>query len=147
VQNRYRNKFIGKHKVWIAISAAETAIPIFFPNKMVLTKDVYLEKSIIALLIPFICENYLYGVYVFWQDICSPNYSKIAQGFLKTEKFQILPVWINLEKLLNTRLIKDFWGILKQIVYDISCCLKIKMSWKLILSIAQKNLAKILYKA
>ena len=89
---------------------------------MTITQNNLSGNSIIAPLIPFIFENYPYGVYVFWSDLSSPHYSKIAQGFLEAEKFKIAPIWVNLRNLLNTRPIKGFGGILKQKVYKNSCC-------------------------
>jgi len=124
VKYKYQEKFEKKILVWIAISPAGVSTPIFFESKMAINQDVYLDKCIKARLIPFIRRNYPNGGYVFWPDLASSHYAKKVQDYLQAEKIQVVPKEVNPANLPKARPIEDFWGILKQKVYENGWCAK-----------------------
>ena len=115
IKNKYVTKF--EPKIW-AISSRGMTRPIFFRTRLAVNQNVYKEKCLKRSLIPFIREKYRHRRYVFWPDLASLHYANSVQNYLLSEKVKIVPKIVNLANLSKARPIEDFWGYLKQKVYN-----------------------------
>ena len=69
-------------------------------------------------LIPFIKKYHSTDLHVFWPDLASSHYANSVQDYLKSEKIEFLPKDMNSANAPKLHPIEDFWGILKQKVYE-----------------------------
>ena len=118
IKNRYVTKFEPKILVYLAISPRGMSRPIFFRTGLAVNQNVYKEKCLKLSLIPFIRDKYRHRPYVFWPDLASSHYANSVQNYLLSEKVKIVPKMVNLANVSKARPIEDFWGCLKQKVYN-----------------------------
>ena len=69
-------------------------------------------------LIPFIKKYHSTDLWVFWPDLASSHYANSVQDYLKSEKIEFVLKDMNPANAPKLRPIEDFWGILKQKVYE-----------------------------
>ena len=58
--------------------------------------------------------------FVFWSDLASVHYAKIILDYLEDKQVEIVPREDNPPNLPECRPIKNFWSILRGIVYEIN---------------------------
>ena len=86
-------------------------------SNLAINQVVYLE-ILRTHLKPFIKRYYSTGGYVFWPDLPSSYYASSVQDYLKSEKVLFVPKDINPANVPKAQPIEDFWGTLKQKVYE-----------------------------
>jgi len=118
VKNKYKSKFEEKVLVYIAISARGVSAPLFFKSGLAINQYVYKEECLTKRLIPFVRKHHRDDQYVFWPDLASSHYATSVQQHLQTEKIRFVPKNRNPANVPKVRPIEDFWGLLKQKVYE-----------------------------
>ena len=79
---------------------------------------VYRDECLKKILIPFVRANHRHDRYVFWPDLASAHYAKSVQDYLKKEGIPYVAKVNNPANVPKARPIEDFWGLLKQKVYE-----------------------------
>jgi predicted transcriptional regulator len=118
VKNKFEAKFEEKVLVYVAISPRGISKALFFKSGLAINQHVYLNECLKKSLIPFIRTHHRRGRYVFWPDLASAHYAKAVQDFLHSENVTFIPKSMNPANVPKVRPIEDFWGILKQKVYE-----------------------------
>jgi hypothetical protein len=95
VKYKFKSKHEKKILVCFAISPKGMSEPYFVPSGLAVNQKVYLEECVKKRLIPFINKNYPKGGYVFWPDSASSHYANSVVNFLKSEKVNLLPKYLN----------------------------------------------------
>jgi len=68
--------------------------------------------------LPFIKKYYSTTPYVVWPDLASSHYANSVQRWFANEKIPFVPRYLNPANVPKVRPIEDFWGVLKQNVYE-----------------------------
>ena len=113
----YKQKYPIRLLVWLAISPRGITQPYFVKSNLAINQEVY-QEILKSHLIPFIKRYYSTGGYVFWPDLASSHYASSVQDYLKSGKVVFVPKDINPANVPKARPIEDFWGTLKQKVYE-----------------------------
>ena len=92
--------------------------PFFLRSGLAVNQFVYINKCIKPILLPFLQTHYPQGDYVFWPDLASSHYSKFAQQEFQSLGINYVPKHLNPANLPKSRPIEDFWGNLKDKVYE-----------------------------
>jgi transposase len=111
-------KFAPKVLVWIAISDRGLSRPYFAPSTGALNAELYQRKCVTQRLKPFIDSYHDDGEYLFWPDLASCHYAKTTMEVFEELDINVVPRDKNPPNTPQLRPIEDFWGILKQLVYD-----------------------------
>jgi transposase len=111
-------KFERKLMVWIAISNKGVSQPYFCPAKWALNGELYRKMCITKRLIPFLHKHHLSGQYLFWPDLASCHYAGETLRLLDNLNIRYVHKEMNPPNCPQLRPIEDFWGVLKQMVYD-----------------------------
>jgi hypothetical protein len=114
---KYQAKNEPKVIVWIAISSSGISKPCFSQSGLAVNQEVY-KNCLQTYLIPFIKKYHSNDLCVFWPDLGSSHYTNSVQDYLKSEKIEFVPKDMNPANAPKLRPIEDFWGILKQKVYE-----------------------------
>ena len=95
-----------------------------------------------AVIDSFICirEKYRHRPYVFWPDLASSHYANSVQNYLLSEMVKFVPKMVNPAKVPKARPIEDFWGCLKQKVYDRGLAAKSKLELEKRIRYCLKNI-------
>jgi predicted transcriptional regulator len=117
VKYKYQAKYESKVMVWIAISPSGISKPCFSQSGLAVNQEVY-KNCLQTYLIPFIRKYHSTDLHVFWPDLASSHYANSVQDYLKSEKIEFVPKYMNPANAPKLRPIEDFWGILKQKVYE-----------------------------
>ena len=117
VKYKYLSKYEPKLMVWIAISPFGMTRPCFYESGFAVNQEVY-KNCLEEYLIPFIKKYHSKDLFVFWPDQAGAHYALSVQDFLNSENIEFLPKNINPANAPKLRPIEDFWGILKNIVYE-----------------------------
>jgi hypothetical protein len=113
-----KEKFPKKILVWIAISKRGMSEPLFRPTKSVaINSEIYIDECLEQRLLPFIHKHHPDFNYVFWPDLASAHYSKATISWMD-ENVNYVPKTTNPPNVPQARPIENFWGCLKQKVYD-----------------------------
>jgi hypothetical protein len=118
VKNNYQAKFDQKLLVYVVISPRNVSKALIFPSGTAVNQFVYRDECLKKILVPFVRENYRHGRYVFWPDLASAHYAKKVQEYLKEEGIPYVAKVDNPANVPKARPIEDFWGLLKQKVYE-----------------------------
>jgi hypothetical protein len=113
-----RQKFEQKVLVWIAISDQGLSRPFFCPSKQAVNQQVYSSECIEKRLAPFVAEHHSDGNYLFWPDLASSHYARSTLAKFDELGIQYVPKDLNPPNVPQLRPIEDFWGWLKQLVYQ-----------------------------
>lgn len=117
-----KKKFEGKVLVWIAMGPKGLSHALIRKSGFAINAQRYLDECIKRRLIPYICEHYAQGEYIFWPDQASSHYAKTVLAHLRAENIEFVEKEDNPANVPEIRPIEDFWGILKSAVY--------KKGWK-----------------
>jgi transposase len=116
-------RFIGKEKfpkkvlVWIAISDHGISKPCIRSSKSeAINSEVYID-ILKNYLLPFIHKHHSDLNYQFWPDLASAHYSKETIAWMN-ENVNFIPKEMNPPNVPQARPIENFWGCLKQKVYE-----------------------------
>lgn len=112
-----KKKFESKVLVWIAIGPAGVSKPLIRKSGLSINAERYLDLCIKRRLVPYIHENYQEGEYIFWPDQASSHYAKIVLAYLNEEKINFVGKDDNPASVPEIRVIENFWGYLKSLVY------------------------------
>lgn len=118
VRNKFKTKYEKKIMVWLAISPRGVSNPYFVPSGLAVNQHVYIKECIKKRLEPMIKKYYSGGGYVFWPDLASSHYAKLVQKHLVKQNIPFVAKTDNPANVPKARPIEDFWGNLKQKVYD-----------------------------
>ena len=118
VKNKFKSKYEKKLMVWLAISPKGLSNLYFVPNGLAVNQEVYLNECIQKRLEPMIKKYYPRGGYVFWPDLASSHYANSVQKYLVDQNIPFVAKKDNPANVPKARPIEDFWGNLKQMVYD-----------------------------
>jgi transcriptional regulator with XRE-family HTH domain len=118
IKNKYKSKYEQKTLVYIAISTRGVSAPIFFKTGLAVNQHIYRDECLKKRLIPFIHKYHRDGKYVFWPDLASSHYALSVQDYLRSENIRFVPKNLNPANVPKVRPIEDYWGILKQKVYE-----------------------------
>lgn len=118
VKNKYKAKYEEKVLVYIVISSRGTSKAVFFKSGLAINQFTYKEECLKKVLIPFIKKYHSDGHYVFWPDLASSHYANSVQKYLTDENIHFVPKILNPANVPKVRPIEDFWGLLKQKVYE-----------------------------
>ena len=111
-------KFPPKIMMWIAISDRGISHPYFVPSTGALTSHLYQTKCVTQRLKPFLDTYHVDGEYLFWPDLASCHYAKNTVKLLEELEINFVSKEMNPPCCPQLRPIEDFWGILKQLVYE-----------------------------
>jgi transposase len=114
----FKTKYEQKLLVWLCISPKGVSKPYFIPSGLAVNQEVYLENIIKPYLEPFIEKHYPDGGFVFWPDLASSHYANSVLTYLKSKNIKYVPKYMNPANLPKARPIEDFWGNLKNLVYE-----------------------------
>ena len=114
VKFKRTQKFEAKILVWIAISEKGISKLFFSKQKQAVSQTTYLNRCIIARLIPFIKSHHIKEKVLFWPDLASSHYSHDVLQYLNQNDVQFVDKEFNPQ----TRPIETLWSILKNMVYD-----------------------------
>ena len=114
----FKTKYEKKLLVWLCISPKGVSKPYFLPSGLAVNQEVYLENIIKPYLEPFIEKHYPDGGFEFWPDLASSHYSKSVLTYLKSKNIKYVPKYMNPANFPKARPIEDFWGNLKNLVYE-----------------------------
>jgi len=103
--------------VWLALSPRGISRAFFVPAGLAVNQEVYREKCLRKILVPFIEEQYPDGGYVFWPDKASSHYAKSVTNFLQEKGVNFVLKEDNPTNLPQARPVEDFFGHLDQLVY------------------------------
>ena len=84
---------------------------------LAINQQVYQEKCLKKILLPFLKEHHADGKYVFWPNKASSHYAKNTLQYLEQEKIPYVPQERNPTNLPQCRPIEDFFGALSTLVY------------------------------
>lgn len=118
VKNKYQAKYEEKVLVYVAISPRGISKPLFFKSGLAINAEVYKNECLSKSLIPFLRSHHSDKKFVFWPDLASAHYAKTVQEYLHKKKVNYVPKSINPANVPKVRPIEDFWGVLKQKVYE-----------------------------
>lgn len=118
VKYNFHAKFEQKVLVYLCIAPKGICTPYFVPSGLAINQQVYLDNCIKKHLVPFINKYYPKGGYVFWPDLAKAHYAKSVLEYLKTNNINFVQKVDNPANVPKARPIEDFWGNLKQIVYE-----------------------------
>ena len=118
VKNKLVAKYEDKLLVWIAISQNGISKPLFFKSGLAINQHVYKNQCLTNGLLPFINKYHKRDKYVFWPDLASSHYAKSVLEFLNYKNVAFVPKYLNPANVPKVRPIEDFWGLLKQKVYE-----------------------------
>ena len=113
-----REKFGLKILVWVAISDRGISRIYCAPSGGALNAQTYKTKCIRQRLKPFLDTHHMDGNYLFWPDLASCHYAKETIAVLEELGINYVSKDMNPPNCPQLRPIEDFWGWLKQIVYD-----------------------------
>lgn len=106
------SKFPRKFLVWQAMDQfGNVSKP--FVSRGTMNANIYLEKCVKGILIPFIEEHHSLNQVVFWPDLVSVHYQKDVVTFLR-EKMSIVEKHENPPNVPHLRSIKKFWSYCKR---------------------------------
>ena len=111
-------KFEHRLLMWIAISERGISKPYFCPAGSAVNQNVYAIKCVKQRLLPFIQEHHADGHYLFWSDLASAHYANSCQELFAELEINYVAKTSNPPVVPSIRPIEDFWGILKQAVYQ-----------------------------
>ena len=111
-------KFEQKLLVYIVISDKGTSNPIFRASDLAVNQKVYLNEALKKKVIPFIKKYHSDGEYIFWPDLATSHYAKTVTSYLTDQKINFVQKEDNPDNLPECRPIEDYWGILKDKVYE-----------------------------
>ena len=114
VKFKRTQKFEAKILVWIAISEKGISKPFFSKQKQAVSQTTYLNRCIIARLIPFIKSHHNKEKVLFWPDLASSHYGHDVLQYLNQNDVQFVDKEFNPQ----ARPIETLWSILKNMVYD-----------------------------
>jgi DNA-binding MarR family transcriptional regulator len=114
----YKQKYEPKLLVYLCISPRGVSKPYFRESGLAINQEVYLENCIKPHLMPIIRQHYPQGGYVFWPDLASSHYANSVINYLVSENVNFVPKDINPASVPKARPIEDFWGNLKNKVYE-----------------------------
>ena len=107
-----KSKFPKKYLVWQAIdSDGNVSEP--YIDRGTITTSVYI-KILKEHLIPFIEKHHSKDEIIFWPDLASAHYSKVARAFYEAENLNFVPRDKNPLNLPQGRPIEKFWASSKQ---------------------------------
>ena len=118
VKFKPKKKFPKKLLMWITISERGHSEPFFLPKHGNINGETYREHCIINRLVPFLDEHYPEGNYLFWPDLASSHYAKDTIQLFEDRSIEFVPRELNPPAVPKLRPIEDFWGVLKQAVYQ-----------------------------
>ena len=118
VQHYYKAKHEEKLLVYLVISPKGVSKPRFIPSGLAVNRWVYVGRCIRPVLRPFLKKHYPNGGYVFWPDLATAHYANFTIGELQANGIPFVPKWSNPANVPKARPIEDFWGILKEMVYE-----------------------------
>ena len=111
-------KFEAKILVWIAISEKAISKPFFSKQKQAASQTTYLNRCIIARLIPFIKSHHNKENVLFWPDLASSHYGHDVLQYLNQNDVQFLDKEFNPQNCPQAHPIETLWSVLKYMVYD-----------------------------
>jgi transposase len=111
-------KFPEKLLVWIAISDLGISRPYFAPSRGAMNAQIYKTKCIEQRLKPFLDIYHGDGNYLFWPDLASCHYAKETLHVFEELDVNYVSREMNPPNCPQLRPIEQFWGWLKQLVYD-----------------------------
>jgi hypothetical protein len=114
----YKRKYEPKLLVYLCISPRGVSKPYFRESGLAINQEVYLENCIKPHLMHIIRQHYPQGGYVFWPDLASSHYANSVTNYLMSENVNFVPKDINPASVPKARPIEDFWGNLKNKVYE-----------------------------
>lgn len=118
VRFQHKSKFEPKVLMWIAISENGISQPYFQESSTAITSEVYINKCLRPMLIPYLRRNYNQSDYVFWPDLASAHYSKTTIDFLRVNLVNFVEKHDNPPNLPQARPIENFWALLSSRVYN-----------------------------
>jgi len=118
VKIKTKQKFEPKLMVWLAISPRGISQPFIVPSGLAVNQKVYLKECVIKRLIPFIQKYHSDGNYVFWPNLASSHYANTVVTHLKEENVIFVEKFDNPPAVPELRPVKNFWSILKGLVYE-----------------------------
>lgn len=111
-------KFEPKVLVWCAISSKGISEPYIRPRGgPAIDSDTYI-KECLPKLKRFVENKHARDQIMFWPDLASCHYGKKTLDWLRQQKIQFVPKKDNPPNVPQARPIENFWGILKQMVYE-----------------------------
>jgi transposase len=113
-----QRKFPPQLMVWICVSESAVGEPVFLDRPNSVTAVFYQEECIRAKLTEFIAANHASDEYIFWPDLASAHTAKNTVKLLEELQIPTVSKDHNPPNLPQCRPIENFWGILKQKVYE-----------------------------
>jgi CTP-dependent riboflavin kinase len=118
VRNKFKAKYEPKLLVWLAISPRGLSRVRFFKSGLAINQNIYRDECMRKCLIPFIRKYYQDGKYVFWPDLASSHYANYVLSDLRDKNVKYVQKIDNPANVPKVRPIENFWGFLKQKVYE-----------------------------
>lgn len=117
VRYKGKAKFEKKVLVYLVASCRGISKPFIAVSGLAVNQDVYVDRCLRRILVPFIREKHADNNYVFWPDKASSHYGKKTLEFLAQERINFVPKLYNPTNLPQCRPIEDLWGTLTGLVY------------------------------
>ena len=113
-----KEKFPKKLLMWLAISERGMSQPLFRKSEaLAITGPIYIAECLKKRLLPFIHKHHQDFEYIFWPDLASAHYSKVATAWME-EYVNFVAKTSNPPNVPQARPIENFWGCLAQKVYE-----------------------------
>ena len=117
VKYRHEGKYPRKLLVWLAMSPRGITRPVAMPSRGNVTGEVYREKCLKGVLLPFIEAQYPNHDVLFWPDLATAHYARQTTMLLEEAGVPVVARDMNPPCAPQIRPIEDLWGLIKQNVY------------------------------
>ncbi len=107
----------NKLMLYIAISNRGISKPYFCKSGLNIRKEIYINKCLKKITLPFIREYHNNRPYVLWPDKASSHYANLTKKYFKDDNINFVSYDHNPTNLPQCRPIEDFFGYLSSIVY------------------------------
>ncbi len=118
IRNKFKAKYETKLLVWLAISPRGVSSVKFVKSGLAINQKIYGDECLRKNLLPFIKNHYMDGKYVFWPDLASSHYANSVLTDLRDNNVNFVQKIDNPANVPKVRPIENFWGFLKQKVYE-----------------------------
>ena len=117
VKYRPERKYSRKLLVWLAMSPRGITRPVIMPSAGNVTGEVYREKCLKGVLLPFIESKYSNHDVLFWPELAIAHYALQAMMLLEEDGVPVVARDMNPPCAPQIRPIEDLWGLIKQNIY------------------------------
>ena len=131
--------FEPKVLVWLAISEHGVSKVYIHKSKCAINSEIYLNKCLKQILVPFVRDRYPDNDYVFWPDLASAHYANNVTNYLEAQSIKFVAKSDNPPNVPQARPIENFWASLSLLVYIEGWRAKTK---KQLIAIIKKKLKK-----